>query len=117
MVVFLPQLTMINIEIPAHFPSGSARTRTRGGAWRMRDAIGKITGGGHNLGGGGGVGGAVTGQHRHSYPSRRSHSRVGRDNGVLRTLDCAASARPRYAEPGTRPLSSTDDRDGARAGS
>jgi hypothetical protein len=24
MVVFLPQLTMINIEIPAHFPSGSA---------------------------------------------------------------------------------------------
>jgi len=49
MVVFLPQLTMINIEIPAHFPSGSARTRTRGGAWRMRDAIGKITGGVHNL--------------------------------------------------------------------
>jgi hypothetical protein len=28
MVVFLPQLTMINIEIPAHFPSGSARTRS-----------------------------------------------------------------------------------------
>ena len=49
MVVFLPQLTMINIEIPAHFPSGSVRTRTRGGAWRMRDAIGKITGGVHNL--------------------------------------------------------------------
>jgi hypothetical protein len=45
MVVFLPQLTMINIEIPAHFPSGNARTRTRGGASRMKDAIGKITGG------------------------------------------------------------------------
>ena len=43
MVVFLPQLTMINIEIPAHFPSGS--TRTREGASRMKDAIGKITGG------------------------------------------------------------------------
>ena len=43
MVVFLPQLTMINIEIPAHFPSGSARTRE--GASRIKDAIGKITGG------------------------------------------------------------------------
>src|SRR5260370_12393459 len=45
MVVFLPQLNMIDIEIPAHFPSGTARTRTRGGASRMKDAIGKITGG------------------------------------------------------------------------
>ena len=32
MVVFLSQITLINIEIPAHFPSGSVRTRTRGGA-------------------------------------------------------------------------------------
>jgi len=68
MVVFLPQLTMINIEIPAHFPSGSARTRTRGGAWRMRDAIGKITGGVHNLAEGVGFAGLDTGQYRHSYP-------------------------------------------------
>lgn len=68
MVVFLPQLTMINIEIPAHFPSGSARTRTRGGAWRMRDAIGKITGGVHNLAEGVGFTGLDTGQYRHSYP-------------------------------------------------
>ena len=45
MVVFLPQLNMIDIEIPAHFPSGSARPRTRGGGSRMKDAIGKITGG------------------------------------------------------------------------
>jgi hypothetical protein len=29
-MVVLPQLTMINIEISAHFPSGNARTRTRG---------------------------------------------------------------------------------------
>ena len=36
---------LINIEIPAHFPSGSARTRTRGGASRIKNAIGKITGG------------------------------------------------------------------------
>jgi hypothetical protein len=43
MVVFLPQLTMIDIEISADFPSGSARTR--GGASRIKDAIGKITGG------------------------------------------------------------------------
>ena len=43
MVVFLPQVTMIDIEIPADFPSGSARTR--GGASRIKDAIGKITGG------------------------------------------------------------------------
>jgi hypothetical protein len=45
MVVFLPQLTVINIEIPPPLPSGSVRTRTRGGASRMKDAIGKITGG------------------------------------------------------------------------
>ena len=43
MVVFLPQLTMINIEISANFPSGNARGR--GGASRMKGAIGKITGG------------------------------------------------------------------------
>ena len=41
MVVFLPQVTMIDIEIPADFPSGSRR----GGASRIKDAIGKITGG------------------------------------------------------------------------
>jgi hypothetical protein len=41
MVVFLPQLTMINIEISAYFPPA----RTRGGASRMKGAIGKITGG------------------------------------------------------------------------
>jgi len=43
MVVFLPQVTIIDIEIPADFPSGSARTRR--GASRIKDAIGKITGG------------------------------------------------------------------------
>ena len=46
MVVFLPQLTMINIEIPAHFPSGSARyAHARGRIEDERMRIGKITGG------------------------------------------------------------------------
>ena len=43
MVVFLPQLTMINIDIPAHFPSGSVRMHTRGVASRMKGALGRIT--------------------------------------------------------------------------
>jgi hypothetical protein len=42
MVVFLPHLTMIDIEIPADFPSRS--TRMRGGASRIKDAIAKIIG-------------------------------------------------------------------------
>jgi SAM-dependent methyltransferase len=46
----------------------------------------------------------------------RSYGRVGRDNGVFRTLDCASSARTRDAEPATGPLSSSDDRVGLRAG-
>ena len=40
-----------------------------------------------------------------------------RDDGVLRTLDCASPARPRDAEPITGPLSSSDDRVGPRTGS
>ena len=43
MIVFLPQLTMIDIEIPAHFPSGSACARTRGRI-EIKDAIAKIMG-------------------------------------------------------------------------
>jgi hypothetical protein len=36
MVVFLTQVTMIDIQIPADFPPGNARMRTRGGASRIR---------------------------------------------------------------------------------
>jgi hypothetical protein len=43
MIVFLPQLTMIDIEIPALFPSGSACAHTRGRI-EIRDAIAKIIG-------------------------------------------------------------------------
>jgi hypothetical protein len=47
MVVFLPQLTTINIEIPRTLPvrrRAHAHAHARG-ASRMKDAIGKITGG------------------------------------------------------------------------